>query len=70
MANPSIEPGQLCLGCGANPATSADGTVPLCSSCAAQAKEAKRGVQMARTSVIYAPFVPLQVSKIKLTPNH
>jgi predicted amidophosphoribosyltransferase len=45
MAKSSIEPGQLCLGCGANPATSADGTVPLCSSCAAQAKEAKRGVK-------------------------
>jgi predicted amidophosphoribosyltransferase len=45
VAKRSIEPGQLCLACGANPATSVDGTVPLCSSCAAQAKEAKRGVK-------------------------
>lgn len=41
----SIDPNQMCLGCGANPATSTDGTVPLCAACAALAKEAKRGVK-------------------------
>jgi hypothetical protein len=45
MAKPSIDPNQMCLGCGANPATSTDGTVPLCAECAALAKDAKRGVK-------------------------
>lgn len=41
----SIEPGQKCLACGVNDATSADGTVPLCSSCAALTKGKTRGVE-------------------------
>mgnify|MGYP001432738777 CR=1 FL=1 len=45
MAKSSIDLAGLCLACGENPATSADGTVPLCASCAAKAKEAKRGVK-------------------------
>lgn len=36
---------QLCLACSVNPATSSNGTVPLCSSCAAQASGKERGVE-------------------------
>ena len=52
MTKHSIEPGQLCLACGVNLATSVDGTVPLCASCAAQAKEAKRGVKFDKKSSV------------------
>lgn len=45
MAKHSIEPGQKCLACGVKDATSADGTVPLCSSCAALTKGKERGVE-------------------------
>jgi len=37
---------QLCLACGTNPATVANGTVPLCGSCASQAKGKGRGVSV------------------------
>ena len=40
-----MEPGQMCLGCNEKPATTANGTVPLCSTCAGQAKP--RGVTVA-----------------------
>lgn len=36
---------QVCMGCGQRPATSSDGTLPLCSQCAAQAKGKERGVE-------------------------
>lgn len=39
-----IEPGQMCLSCGDNPATVAKGTVPLCSECAGKASGKGRGV--------------------------
>jgi hypothetical protein len=55
MAKRSIEPGQLCLGCGSKPATSINGTVPLCAECAALAKEAKRGVKFEKTSSVNHP---------------
>lgn len=45
MANPSINSGQKCLACGTADAVSAEGTVPLCGSCASLAKESKRGVK-------------------------
>lgn len=44
-----IEPGTMCMGCGDNPATTADKTVPLCGSCAALAKGKGRGVTVKKT---------------------
>ena len=41
---------QMCLACGAAPATSTDGTVPLCASCAQLAAEKKRGVEFDKKS--------------------
>jgi len=40
----NTESGQLCLSCGVAPATTSNGTVPLCSDCAAQAQGKGRGV--------------------------
>jgi hypothetical protein len=36
---------QMCMGCGTRPAVSSNGTLPLCSQCAAVAQEKKRGVE-------------------------
>jgi hypothetical protein len=36
---------QMCFGCGQRPATNFNGTLPLCSTCAAKAKDSQRGVK-------------------------
>jgi hypothetical protein len=36
---------QMCMGCGSRPAVCFNGTVPLCSQCAALAKGKERGVE-------------------------
>jgi hypothetical protein len=44
-AEEKVEAKQMCLGCNENPATTSDGTVPLCTKCASLAKEGRRGVK-------------------------
>lgn len=40
---------KTCMGCGAAPAQPGNKTLPLCASCAAQAQQAKRGVEFQKT---------------------
>lgn len=43
---------QMCLGCGTNPATTSDGTLPLCAKCAALAAQKKRGVEFSKDKAV------------------
>jgi hypothetical protein len=46
---------QMCLGCGTRPATSSNGTVPLCSTCAKLAEGKERGVEYSTQDEDKAP---------------
>lgn len=46
---------QMCMGCGSRPASCSNGTLPLCSTCAALAAKKERGVEYSSAQDDRAP---------------